>query len=175
MVAMEIDQQLEDLKSSESQFQLQFVKCFFPERSFQVDTDSMRVVLLSKRLAFKSEIARSQIVKTTRHEDFVANYGRKERAEELKHPEDVLHSLQVELLLAKLNHLAGNLEYSLSQCDVESFLKLGRSFYEIELCEKMVDMLLSLLKDEIFGTNFQIGDLEVNFRFHNILKVNKTR
>lgn len=162
VVAMEVDQQLEKMKATESALQYQFAKAFLPERGFQVDTESLRVILAAKRIAAKANIIKTQVQKLNTPESIIAQLQSADsNAEDAKSPDAIIHALKVEEQLTILANVAADFEDTIAQCDVELYVKLGKLVYDIEPCERTLDILLTLVRDEEFGSGYSVAELEV--------------
>ena len=69
--------------------------------------------------------------------------------------------VQVEMWLYKLDEIANDIGEALTRADVELYLKAGKATYEAELLEKSLDPLIALIRDEQFGPNYPVDELEV--------------
>jgi CRISPR/Cas system CSM-associated protein Csm2 small subunit len=69
----------------------------------------------------------------------------------------------VELWLSKLDDAANDIHDALTKADVDLYLKAGKATYEAELLEKSLDPLIALIRDEQFGPNYPVEELEVLF------------
>lgn len=63
--------------------------------------------------------------------------------------------------MSKLDDIANDIANTLSKADVELYLRAGKATYEAELLEKSLDGLIALIRDEQFGPNYPIDELEV--------------
>lgn len=69
----------------------------------------------------------------------------------------------MELNLSKLDDIANDISNTLTKADVDLYIKAGKATYEAELLEKSLDGLIALIRDEQFGPNYPIEELEVYF------------
>jgi hypothetical protein len=71
--------------------------------------------------------------------------------------------------LSKLDDIANDVHDALTKSDVELYLKAGKATYEAELLEKSLEPLIALVRDEQFGPNYPVEELEVPFCIYFIL------
>ncbi|EFA86144.1 dynactin 150 kDa subunit [Heterostelium album PN500] len=154
--AMEIDHQLEKYRSKEAELHLSYVSEFLPEQSFSADNDSIKMLLLLKRIVLKCQLAQRYLNRTYKVEEI----GMEKEGETTLTADDVSHSLQIIHILDHLSISANWLIETLQRCPVEQWLRAGRSARDMEYQERVLDQLLNLIKQEQYGSSYASADLE---------------
>lgn len=149
--AIEIDQEIAKLNSSQAEIQIAFIKDVLPEHTFQSDYESLSFRLLTKRFAFKSNIIAHHI----EHFQISAN-----KTEEQYSEEELAFYLELSHILSGIHRISISFESTLEHCNVEHYLKMGKLFFEILPSEKLLDQLVSLLREEELSPAFSTDELK---------------
>ncbi|KAF2077840.1 hypothetical protein CYY_000885 [Polysphondylium violaceum] len=158
--AMEIDHQLEKQRAKEAELHLGYVYEYLPEQGFHADNDAIKMLLLLQRILLKSELAQKYLNRVYKVEEIGTTKMLGGEQEETLTASQVGHSLQVTHILDHLNISATWLSSTLERCSSEHWLRAGRSAKDMRNQEKILDHLLSIIKNEQFGSAYATTDLE---------------
>ncbi|KAM9992959.1 hypothetical protein ACTFIY_010397 [Dictyostelium cf. discoideum] len=158
--ALEIDHQLEQSKSVESQVHLAFVYEYLPEQTFQSDNDAIKMLLLLKRIILKSELAQKYLNRTYKVEEIGNKVAGGGDSDQMLTSGQVAHSLSIIHILEHLAISTTWLTETLERSSSDQWLRSGRSIKDMLNQERILDNLLQLIKLEQFGSSYSSTDLE---------------
>jgi len=168
--AMEIDHQLEKQRAKEAELHLGYVYEYLPEQGFHADNDAIKMLLLLQRILLKSELAQKYLNRVYKVEEIGTTKMLGGEQEETLTASQVAHSLQVTHILDHLNISATWLSSTLERCSSEHWLRAGRSAKDMKNQEKVLDHLLSIIKNEQFGSAYSTAGLDkINIKLDTIL------
>ncbi|CAH1756065.1 15759_t:CDS:10 [Entrophospora sp. SA101] len=148
--AKQIDLELRKLDAAQALENLAFVQPYLPDNFFQTDNDSIRCLLLWKRLVFKSDLIIKQM-------DQVHNVTEKLNTVV---PEELISVCVLKQKLAWFSDLGKRFVSFMSNCPVETFVKMGQVYHELIGTEKRLHHIVDLLRKEDLKESEYVIDVQ---------------
>ncbi|KAG9306594.1 hypothetical protein G9A89_004791 [Geosiphon pyriformis] len=136
--AKQIDLELRKLDAIQASDNLAYVQPYLPDSFFSTENDSIRCLLLLKRLVFKSELIIKQL-------DQIHDIPEKLKTTV---PEELIAVCEMRQKLAWFSDLAKRLVSFVSACPVETFLKMGQVYHDLIGTERRLNLIVELLRKE---------------------------
>ncbi|CAG8570721.1 1450_t:CDS:10 [Paraglomus brasilianum] len=119
--AKQIDLELRKLDATQASDNLAYVQAYLPDSFFTNDNDSIRCLLLMKRLVFKSDLIIKQL-------DQIHNIPEKLNSTV---PEELISVCEMRQKLAWFADLSKRFVSFINCCNVETFLKMGQVYQDL--------------------------------------------
>ncbi|CAG8561290.1 7705_t:CDS:10 [Paraglomus occultum] len=148
--AKQIDLELRKLDATQASDNLAYVQSYLPDSFFTNDNDSIRCLLLMKRLVFKSELVIKQL-------DQIHNIPEKLNSTV---PEELISVCEMRQKLAWFADLSKRFVSFINCCNVETFLKMGQVYQDLVGTERRLNHIVELLRKEELKENDYIGDVQ---------------
>ncbi|EXX79593.1 Nip100p [Rhizophagus irregularis DAOM 197198w] len=136
--AKQIDLELRKLDATQASENLAFVQPYLPDSYFRSEHDSIRCLLLLKRLVFKSELIIKQV-------DQIHNIPEKLNTTV---PEELIAVCEFRQKLAWFSDIAKRLVSFVNACPVDTFLKMGQVYHDLVGTERRLNGIVDLLRKE---------------------------
>ncbi|CAG8551228.1 227_t:CDS:10, partial [Funneliformis mosseae] len=136
--AKQIDLELRKLDVTQASENLAFVQPYLPDSFFRSENDSIRCLLLLKRLVFKSELIIKQV-------DQIHNIPEKLNTVV---PEELMAVCEFRQKLAWFSDIARRLVSFVNTCPVETFLKMGQVYHDLVGTERRLHGIVDHLRKE---------------------------
>ncbi|GES86297.1 dynactin 1 [Rhizophagus clarus] len=136
--AKQIDLELRKLEATQASENLAFVQPYLPDSYFRSEHDSIRCLLLLKRLVFKSELIIKQV-------DQIHNIPEKLNTTV---PEELIAVCEFRQKLAWFSDIAKRLVSFVNACPVDTFLKMGQVYHDLVGTERRLHGIVDLLRKE---------------------------
>ncbi|CAH1761785.1 1197_t:CDS:10, partial [Entrophospora sp. SA101] len=134
----QIDLELRKLDAAQASENLAFVQPYLPETFFRTENDSIRCLLLLKRIIFKSDLIVKQI-------DQIHNIPEKLNTVV---PEKLISVCELRQKLSWFSDLAKRFVSFINNCPVEIFLRMSQVYHDLIGTEKRIHNILDLLRNE---------------------------
>ncbi|CAI2184001.1 20409_t:CDS:10 [Funneliformis geosporum] len=136
--AKQIDLELRKLDVTQASENLAFVQPYLPDSFFRSEHDSIRCLLLLKRLVFKSELIIKQV-------DQIHNIPEKLNTVV---PEELMAVCEFRQRLAWFSDISRRLVSFVNTCPVETFIKMGQVYHDLVGTERRLHAIVDLLRKE---------------------------
>ncbi|CAG8532048.1 11587_t:CDS:10 [Diversispora eburnea] len=148
--AKQIDLELRRLDATQASEHLDIVQPYLPETYFETENDSIRCLLLLKRLVFKSELIIKQV-------EQIHNIPEKLNTTV---PEKLISVCELRQKLGWFSDLSRRFVSFISGCPVETFLKMGQVYHDLVGTERRIHVIVDLLRKEELKESERIVDVQ---------------
>lgn len=143
--AKAVQDALHDLDMQQAILQNRLFRLFVPESAIKSDQEAASLLLLSKRIAYKSTLASLHLRKQFAMDRFDRNIDQIDEFNRFV--------LSLEQMLSRFEFNSSQIVDALQDCDEDAYSKLSKLLYEISPYEKKIDNVLALLKNEDLKIN----------------------
>ncbi|RHZ46581.1 hypothetical protein Glove_613g13 [Diversispora epigaea] len=148
--AKQIDLELRRLDATQASEHLDIVQPYLPETYFETENDSIRCLLLLKRLVFKSELIIKQV-------EQIHNIPEKLNTTV---PEKLIAVCELRQKLGWFSDLSRRFVSFVCGCPVETFLKMGQVYHDLVGTERRIHVIVDLLRKEELKESERIVDIQ---------------
>eukprot|EP01122_Echinamoeba_exundans_P014810 TRINITY_DN6795_c0_g1_i1.p1 TRINITY_DN6795_c0_g1~~TRINITY_DN6795_c0_g1_i1.p1 ORF type:complete len:1718 (+),score=476.95 TRINITY_DN6795_c0_g1_i1:188-5341(+) len=136
---------LHDLDMQQAILQNRLFRLFVPEGAIKADQEASSLLLLMKRIAFKSNLSALNLHRQFSMDRFERNIDQQDEFNRFV--------WSLEQLVFRFEYNASQIVDALRECDEDTYSRLAKLLYEVAPYEKKIDNILSLIQSENIRLN----------------------